>query len=309
MNFVIKQAIKRSFERAAAHYDAAADLQQEVARRLDDHLDGVKIDPQRILDAGCGTGYGTHLLRSRFPRADLVGLDLAEAMLQRATRRLRGNAWQQLRQRLPFSFASHARFYPLCGDLEQLPLARAAFDMAWSSLALQWVGGGIAGLQASFQQMHRVLRPGGLFIFSSFGPDTLQELRAASAGLDGHQHVNRFIDMHDVGDALVHAGFSHPVMEMERITLTYGDLPALLRDLKNIGAHTVLEGRREGLMGKSVWRQLQQNYEKYRQTGRLPATYEVVYGHAWAERAQKMADGRQIIEFQRNRVRGAGEFR
>jgi malonyl-CoA O-methyltransferase len=168
--------------------------------------------------------------------------------------------------------------------------------MAWSSLALQWVG----DLQASFKEIRRVLKPGGLFIFASFGPDTLQELRAASSGVDGHHHVNRFIDMHDVGDALVHAGFSNPVMEMEQITLTYDDLPALLRDLKAIGAHTVLEGRREGLMGKSAWQQLRRNYDKYRQDDRLPATYEVVYGHAWSERAQKLEDGRQIIEF-RNR--------
>jgi malonyl-CoA O-methyltransferase len=298
MNTTIKQAIKRSFEQAAAHYDEAAFLQHEVARRLDDHLDGVKIEPQRILDAGCGTGFGTSLLRTRFPRAGIVGLDLAEAMLHQAATRLRGSGWQQLRARW---FANGTYYLPLCGDIEHLPLARAGFDMAWSSLALQWVGGGIAGLQASFKEMHRVLKPGGLFIFASFGPDTLRELREASVGLDGHQHVNRFIDMHDVGDALVHAGFSNPVMEMEQITLTYTDLAALLRDLKTIGAHTVLEGRRQGLMGKSTWRTLSQNYEKFRQDTRLPATYEVVYGHAWAEPARTLEDGRQIIEFRRNR--------
>jgi malonyl-CoA O-methyltransferase len=190
-------------------------------------------------------------------------------------------------------------FQALCGDLEQLPLARASMDMVWSSLALQWVGGGVAGLGASFKDMHRVLRPGGLLIFASFGPDTLKELRAASTGLDGYQHVNRFIDMHDVGDALVHAGFSNPVMEMEQITLTYADLPALLRDLKQIGAHTVLEERRAGLMGKTAWRRLRDNYECFRQDGRLPASYEVVYGHAWAERARTLDDGRQIIEFRK----------
>ncbi len=294
----IKRAIRLSFERAAAHYDEAAFLQQEVARRLDDHLDGIKIEPQRILDAGCGTGFGTSLLRTRYPRADVVGLDLAQSMLQQAAARLRGSVWEKLRARL---MPSVPHFAPLCADIERLPLARASFDLAWSSLALQWVGGGVAGLQASFKEMHRVLRPGGLFIFASFGPDTLQELRAASADVDGHQHVNRFIDMHDVGDALVHAGFSNPVMEMERITLTYADLSALLRDLKAIGAHTVLEGRRAGLMGKSAWRQLLLNYETFRQNERLPATYEVVYGHAWAERAQKLEDGRQIIEFRNKR--------
>jgi malonyl-CoA O-methyltransferase len=294
MDEAMKRAIRLSFQRAADRYDEAAFLQQEVARRLDDHLDGVKIAPQRILDAGCGTGFGTSLMRARYPRADVVGLDLAEAMLHQAAARQRGSVWEKLRARL-ISKVTH--FVPLCADIEHLPLARASFDMAWSSLALQWVG----DLQASFKDMHRVLKPGGLFIFASFGPDTLKELRSASAGVDGHQHVNRFIDMHDVGDALVHAGFSNPVMEMEQITLTYTDLPALMRDLKAIGAHTVLEGRRQGLMGKSAWRRLLLNYEKFRQDDRLPATYEVVYGHAWAEPVKKLEDGRQIIEFRRNK--------
>ena len=290
----MKRAIRLSFQRAADRYDEAAFLQQEVARRLDDHLDGVIIAPQRILDAGCGTGFGTSLLRARYPRADVVGLDLAEAMLHQASARQRGSVWEKLRARLTQSVP---HFVPLCGDIERLPLTRESFEMVWSSLALQWVG----DLGAAFQEMKRVLQPGGLFIFASFGPDTLQELRAASVGVDAHQHVNRFIDMHDVGDALVQAGFSNPVMEMEKITLTYADLPALLRDLKAIGAHTVLEGRRAGLMGKSAWRGLLNNYESFRQGGRLPATYEVVYGHAWAERALKIEDGRQIIEFRNRR--------
>ncbi|OYY93329.1 MAG: malonyl-[acyl-carrier protein] O-methyltransferase BioC [Hydrogenophilales bacterium 28-61-23] len=296
MDKATKRAIRHSFQRAADRYDEAAFLQHEVARRLDDHLDGVKIEPKRILDAGCGTGFGSSLLRARYPRADVVGLDLADAMLHQAAARLRGSVWEKLRARL---MPNVPNFFPLCGDIEHLPLSRGSFDMAWSSLALQWVGGGADGLQTSFKEMHRVLKPGGLFIFASFGPDTLKELRAASADMDGHQHVNRFIDMHDVGDALVHAGFSNPVMEMEQITLTYADLAALLRDLKAIGAHTVLEGRREGLMGKSAWRRLLLNYETFRQNERLPASYEVVYGHAWAERAQKTEDGRQIIEFRK----------
>ncbi len=298
MSEAVKRAIRCSFERAAAHYDAAAFLQQEVARRLDEHLDGVKFEPQRILDAGCGTGFGSSLLRTRYPRADVLGLDLAQAMLHQALARQRGSVWEKLRVRL---MPNVPHFQALCGDIEQLPLARASFDMIWSSLALQWIGGGVAGLQASFKELRRVLRPGGLLIFASFGPDTLKELRVASSELDGYQHVNRFIDMHDVGDALVHAGFSNPVMEMEQITLTYPDLAGLLRDLKQIGAHTVLEGRRAGLMGKSVWRQLQQNYEALRRDNRLPASYEVVYGHAWAEGAQKLDDGRQIIEFRKSR--------
>jgi len=291
MNEALKRAIRRSFEAAAPTYDEAALLQQEIARRLDDHLEGMRIEPGLILDAGCGTGYGLSLLKARFPGARLLGLDLAHAMAVRARDRLAPvPGWRKWLAPLA---TRPSPLSALCADMEHLPLARNSLDMVWSSLALQWIG----VPDSAFREIHRVLRPEGLFIFASFGPDTLMELRSASADLDGHQHVNRFIDMHDIGDALVHAGFSNPVMEMERITLTYASLPGLLRDLKAIGAHTVLENRRAGLMGKAEWKRLAANYEAFRKEGRLPATYEVVYGHAWAGRKAKLDDGRQVIEF------------
>lgn len=293
MDETLKRAVRRAFERAAAHYDAAAFLQQEIARRLDERQEGMKIAPRRILDAGCGTGYGAALLRARHAGVEILGLDLAERMLAHARARHRGGWLRRLRQRLR---GAAPAFQPLCGDLENLPLARASVDMVWSSLALQWLD----TPDAAFREAYRVLPPDGLFIFASFGPDTLKELRAASAGIDGYQHVNRFIDMHDLGDALVHAGFVNPVMEMEHITLTYADLPALLRDLKGIGAHTVLHDRRAGLMGKAAWRRLAENYAAFRRDdGRLPATYEVIYGHAWAGRPKTAPDGRQVIEFRK----------
>ncbi|HNI08860.1 MAG TPA: malonyl-ACP O-methyltransferase BioC, partial [Thiobacillaceae bacterium] len=265
----------------------SAFLQQEVARRLDDHLEGMKIDPGLILDAGCGTGFGLSLLKARFPRARQLGLDLAHAMASQAqARQASAPGWRRL-----FSREVPARL--LCADMECLPLRKDSLDMVWSSLALQWVG----EPDTAFREAHRVLKPEGLFLFATFGPDTLMELRAATADLDGHQHVNRFIDMHDLGDALVHAGFSNPVMEMERLTLTYEALPGLLRDLKAIGAHTVLENRRAGLMGKAEWRRLTDNYERFRRDGRLPATYEVVYGHAWAGTKDRLEDGRQVIQW------------
>ncbi|HNH90451.1 MAG TPA: malonyl-ACP O-methyltransferase BioC, partial [Thiobacillaceae bacterium] len=282
MHEALKRAIRRSFEAAAGRYDASAFLQQEVARRLDDHLEGMKIDPGLILDAGCGTGFGLSLLKARFPRARQLGLDLAHAMASQAqARQASAPGWRRL-----FSREVPARL--LCADMECLPLRKDSLDMVWSSLALQWVG----EPDTAFREAHRVLKPEGLFLFATFGPDTLMELRAATADLDGHQHVNRFIDMHDLGDALVHAGFSNPVMEMERLTLTYEALPGLLRDLKAIGAHTVLENRRAGLMGKAEWRRLTDNYERFRRDGRLPATYEVVYGHAWAGTKDRLEDGR-----------------
>lgn len=286
----LKQAIRRSFERAAATYDAAAFLQQEVARRLDDHLDGVKIDPGLILDAGCGTGYACDLLRARFPSARVIGLDIAHAMLRQAqVRQGVGDGWRKLLRSLS---ARPSAFTPLCADLERLPLKRDSIDLAWSNLALQWVD----DLEGTFRGLHRILKPGGLFLFASFGPDTLKELRAASRSIDGHRHVNTFIDMHDVGDALVHAGFSHPVMEMEHLTLTYAELIGLMRDLRAIGAHIVKQDARAGLMGKAAWHQLAENYERFRRDGRLPATYEVIYGHAWAGAKDRLEDGRQIIQ-------------
>lgn len=284
-----KRAIRRSFEQAAAAYEDAAFLQKEVARRLDERLDLLKTAPARILDAGCGTGFGLPMLRARYPEASLVCLDIAYNMVARARDALPSPWW---RRGLAFLNPPDARLAPLCADIERLPLASNSLDMVWSNLALQWVG----DLEATFSGLRQVLKPGGLLVFSTFGPDTLKELRAAFADLDGHGHVNRFIDMHDIGDMLVHAGYSHPVMEMERITLTYTDLKGLLRELKDIGAHTVLENRRTGLMGRREWQRLSDNYERFRKDGRLPATYEVVYGHAWAGAKDRLADGRQVIQ-------------
>jgi malonyl-CoA O-methyltransferase len=193
------------------------------------------------------------------------------------------------RLRSPFSGA----YAPLVGaDMETMPLAADCVDLIWSNLAMQW----IATPENMFREMRRILKSNGLLLFSTFGPDTLRELRTAFSGLDGYSHVNRFTDMHDIGDALIHAGFSNPVMEMEHLTLTYTDLKGLMRDLKGIGAHTVLEDRRQGLMGRHEWQQLIANYETFRREDRLPATYEVIYGHAWVGDKSHWDDGRKVIQ-------------
>lgn len=292
-----KQAIRAAFERAAPDYDAAAVLQKEVARRLDERLAMMKIAPATILDAGCGTGFGLPLLAARYPQARLVALDLAYAMLHQTLACYGPVAgWRGLLARLR---PQALRFAPLCADLERLPLKTASIDLLWSNLTLQWMG----DLPATFRDLHRVIRTDGLLAFATFGPDTLKELRAASAELgDGHGHVNRFIDMHDIGDMLVGAGFADPVMEMEYITLTYPDLGAVLADLKAIGAHTVVEGRRAGMMGKTAWRRFASAYEAFRQDGRLPATFEVIYGHAWRVDTGRRTDGRQVIRFQERKM-------
>lgn len=287
---ITRRRIRRAFDRAAATYDDAAVLQREISQRLWEQLEVMQLTPTRILDAGCGTGASLGRFAERWPDARVLGLDLSEAMLRRACGQRSASAvphWLRALLRRPPSAT------PLCADLARLPLRADSLDLVWSNLALQWVD----DLETAFREFYRVLRPGGLLLFSSFGPDTLRELRAAFAGLDGYTHVNRFADMHDVGDALVHAGFSNPVMAMETLTLTYDDLATLLRDLKGIGAQTVREVPRPGLMGRREWQHLRANYESFRRDGRLPATYEVVYGHAWVGETKARADGRQVIQF------------
>jgi malonyl-CoA O-methyltransferase len=296
--------IRRAFDHAAACYDAHAVLQREVCDRLLERLDFMALQPERVLDVGCGTGYGLAHLRERYATAELCALDLAPAMLKVAQAKLPQASWAQ-RARDLLSAHRSSLTHSLCADMERLPLAAGSVNLLWSSLALQWAG----DLEAALKGFHRVLAPGGLLIFATFGPDTLKELRTAFAAVDDAPHVNRFVDLHDIGDMLVHAGFASPVMEMEMLTLTYADLKSLMRDLKGIGAHNAAASRKRGLLGKAKWAKLEQAYDALRQEGRLPATYEVIYGHAWAGDKTQREDGRQVIQFnisQRRHKMGLG---
>jgi malonyl-CoA O-methyltransferase len=279
-----KRAVRRSFERAAATYDGHDVLQREVARRLLAHLDPIRIEPRVVVDVGTGTGASLAALSKRYPASRIAGVDLSHAMLERAARRAPG--WRRL---------LGARGPALvCADAERLPLASRCAQLAFSNLALQW-----CRPEAVFTEIARILEPEGLWIFSTFGPDTLKELRAAFAEVDAHEHVHSFVDMHDLGDALVHAGFSDPVMEMEMITVEYETVEAVARDLKAIGATNALAGRPRGLAGRGRWRQVVDRYEKHRRGGALPASWEVIYGHAWKVPAKRLSDGRQVIDFPR----------
>jgi malonyl-CoA O-methyltransferase len=284
--------VRRAFDHAAASYDAHAVLQREVCDRLLARLDYMALQPDRVLDVGTGTGYGLAHLRSRYAEAELSALDIAPGMLNAARMRLPQPTWAQ-RALSRLAPSSSRPTHLVCGDMGRLPLAGNSMNLVWSSLALQWAH----DLEATLKSFHRVLAPGGLLIFATFGPDTLKELRAAFSAIDDAPHVNRFIDLHDIGDMLIHAGFASPVMEMEMLTLTYGDLKTLMRDLKGIGAHNAATARRRGLLGKSAWAQLEQAYEAQRLEGRLPATFEVIYGHAWAGDKTQREDGRQVIQF------------
>ena len=264
-----KRQVRHAFDRAAASYDETAVLQREICDRMLSRLEYIKFKPESILDAGSGTGYGHHKLKHNYSSSTLVAIDIALKMHLQA--RPSVAKWKQW---LP---TPGKQVQYVCGDIEQLPLAEKSIDLVWSNLALQWCN----NLEHTFAEIYRVLRGDGLFMFSTFGPDTLKELRRAFGHADGYSHVNHFIDMHDVGDLLLHNGFSTPVMDMEYLTLTYTNVIDIMRDLKSIGANNATQGRRSSLMGKSTWQKVIAQYETLRQDGKLPATYEVVYGHAW----------------------------
>lgn len=267
-------ATRRAFTRAAGSYDAAAVLQQEVGRRLLERLDVIRVDPARVLDVGAGTGAATAALMARYPRAQVLALDPVPELLSRA--RQRGRFWRRPRC--------------ICGDARALPVATGSIDLLVSNLALPW----IADLDRALEQFRRALVPEGLLLFSSFGPDTLKELRQAWGAIDDYVHVHDFVDMHDVGDAMMRAAFVNPVMEVEHITLTYQTVDDLMRDLRQTGGHNLAQGRRSTLTPRRDLDALRRNYERWRQPdGRLPATFEIVFGHAWAPRTapQRRAGG------------------
>ena len=295
-NLPTKSHVRRSFGAAAGSYDDHAFLQREIANRLFERLDYIKLSPNLVLDLGSGTGYTTQKLRERYPKSDIVALDLAAPMLQFARAKL---PQTPLLARILGYFSRQPTTEFVCADAESMPLVNENFNLAISSLTLQW-----CDPERVAKEVLRILKPGGLFMFTTFGPDTLTELRHAFRSVDDKPHVNDFVDMHDIGDILVQAGFADPVMDQETITLTYGDLKTMLHELKGIGAHNMLPGRETGLMGKSRWLKLQAAYEKLRTENRLPASYEVVYGHAWKPEfsQQKTVDGEQAIglaEFKR----------
>ncbi len=289
------RAVRRAFGRAAATYDAAAVLQREVGARMAARLDVVRLEPTTILDAGCGTGEAIAGLGLRFPATRVIALDLALPMASAARARVRSG--RSLLQRLLRWRADEGSTNPgfVCGDINALPFGAAAFELVWSNLALQWVN----DLPGAFGELRRVLRVGGLLSFTTFGPDTLREVRAAFAAVDGHPHTNRFADMHDIGDMLVHAGFADPVIDMETIILTYGDARAMLADLKAIGATNATRGRGRGLMGKARLAQALAGLDALARDGRIPATFEVIYGHAWKVEAVRTPDGLPIVRFGR----------
>jgi len=273
--------VRRAFDGAAKRYAQHAVLQNEVCQRLLEKLDVVKINPSYILDAGVGTGAAIPDLFNRYKKAQLVALDISENMLAQTAEH--GSLLQ----------SPHL----ICADVESLPFADNTFDLIFSSLSMQWCN----NLNAAFLEAWRALKPGGLFVFSTFGPDTLKELRNSWASVDDANHVNQFIDMHDIGDALLQDRFAEPVMEAEIITVTYRSVDEIMHDLKAIGASVTSKQSRKGLGGRTTMQGVRDHYEQYRKDGLLPVSYEVIYGHAWkpVTNDDEKMDNNQFVQFSR----------
>jgi malonyl-CoA O-methyltransferase len=257
-----KDKVAASFGKAANDYTEHAVLQKIVTERLLERLQLVSIVPKVIVDVGSGTGAAARQLKKIYRGAEVIQVDLSFEMLCRA-------------RSLDSRFFSKQHF--VCGDVENFSLAKNVTELVFSSLMLQWC----SDLDRAFTQIKSTLKRQGLFLFATLGPDTLKELRSSWAAADDGVHVNTFIDMHDVGDALVRAGFVEPVMDVENITMTYEDCFSLMKDIKALGANNADTERRKGLTGKSEMRNMVASYESFRVEGRLPASYEIVYGHAW----------------------------
>ncbi len=251
---------------------------------MQERLDYVKVTPQRILDLGCSRGGSFPGLAARYPAAQLIGLDISPAMLQ--TGQVARPGWQRW-----LGMGRQGGAQRLAGDAVKLPVKSQSTAIVWSNLLLHWLDDPLPALA----EAHRVLEVGGLLMFSTLGPDSLKELRSAFA--DGYAHTQRFIDMHDLGDMLVGCGFADPVMDMEVLTLTYDDFDDMLGELRAAGSGCAMKARRHGLTGRQAWAQARSAYEGLRCGGKLPATFEIIYGHAWKVPQKQTADGRAVIRF------------
>jgi malonyl-CoA O-methyltransferase len=267
-----RHAVAQAFDRASSRYDAFAALQERVRNQLLERLDELGIEPRAVLDLGAGTGHGTRALKRRHPKAVVVAADIAPGMLEQARQQSR---WLR-------------RFERVRADAYALPFADGAFDLVFSSLMIQWCD----DLDAVFAEIARVLKPGGLLLFSTFGPGTLAELREAWSASDSSNHVNHFFDPHVLGSALMQAQLSEPVLDVDRIVAKYPDVMTLMRELKAIGAHNVTQGRARGLTGRSRLAAMTLAYETQRRDGKIPVTWEVIHATAWgSERRQHEAAG------------------
>ena len=260
--FLDPARVRRAFDRAAHTYDSAAVVAAEIRNRLLERLDIVRLQPAVVLELGAATGHASKALKHRYRSAEVIAFDLSSAMLDKAERQ---QSWLR-------------KFQRVAGDAHRLPFKDESVDMVFSNLMLEWCH----DPDAVFAEIRRVIKPGGLLTFATLGPDTLRELREAWRKVDLYTHVHRFIDMHDLGDALMRAGLAEPVMDTERLTVNYPTLDALLQELVASGSSNLAQGRAPGLAGKARLESLRRAVAASSPSGALPVSVEVVYGHAWA---------------------------
>jgi malonyl-CoA O-methyltransferase len=273
---------------------ATADfLRREIADRMFERLALVKTSPRQVLDAGCGVGADIAQLQKQYPAAQVIGLDASPAMLAAA------GGVQAPRSLLSRLLPAKAGIDLVCADFGALPFGPNSLDLVWSNLALHWH----PQPDRVFAEWRRALRVDGLLMFSTFGPDTFRELRSAFAAMDETPHTLPFVDMHDFGDQLVEVGFTTPVMDAERITVTYDTIEALLADVRAFGGNP-LATRRRGLVGRAAWGRMRDALEAQRgPSGKLGLSFEIVYGHAFRPAPKVTAEGEAIVRFQPRKPR------
>lgn len=259
----IKLQIKKNFEKAAKSYNQYAVLQHEVGRRLIDRLELIKVNPANILDLGSGTGHTSNKLIEKFPNANFFLNDLAFNMLNISKHEL-----------------SKENIFHINSDMEVLPISDNSMDLIFANLSFQWS----FNLEKTIKECYRILKPNGLLIFTTLGIDTLWELRSSWHKVnESFHHTNQFLDMHNLGDGLMKSRFASPILETKNITLTYSKLIDVMQDLKKIGANTIInsENQKKSLLGKTEFRNLEAEYSKLKSNNKFPATYEIIYAHAW----------------------------
>jgi malonyl-CoA O-methyltransferase len=251
-----KHAARRAFDRAR-DFDAACFVHDEARARLLGRLDLLRVDPKLVVDVGCATGRGANALAARYPAAQVLAVDSSFAMLRAAA----ANA-------APFVAV-------LGGDADALPMRAQCADLVLASLVLPW-----CRPERVFAEAARVLVEGGALLFATLGPDSLREVREAFATVDQRIHVHAAFDMHDIGDLAMAAGLAEPVLDVDRLEVTYADVAGLARDLRAAGAVNVALGRRRSLTGRRRWGRFVERLPR-RPDGRLAMTVELILGQAW----------------------------
>lgn len=272
----VHNEISKAFNKYAPLYEQAAKVQLEIGSRLIERLHYLKINPKRILDLGCGPGTFSPVLRQLFPKAHIVGLDLAQGMLHEAKKK---QGWRR-------------KWSLVAADMVSMPFASGTFDLIFANQVVHWG----RSLPTVFSELNRIMSLNACLMFTSLGPDTFKELRTSWLGANEFAHVNEFADMHDVGDYLLSEHFLDPVMDMEHLTVQYKTVPQLLSALKNQGVKNIHAQRNKGLTGKASWKQFEKNYEALQtEQGKYPLTYEVVYGHAWKGATRSVGEGTETF--------------